>query len=298
MKNIWFVGVMLGALVIPLASSLIWITKDIRTQNTINETTKEFLWNIEPKIKIENLSYDTIEGVRNVSLSIKVPQEVIADITGDSKEDLSKQLAGKLNKDVALDVSITPVTSVTKKEAKILSPEEKIRQWIQIHLTEEYKNVIDLISVDYYTDAKRFAIVNLYTETNIKNKEVFEADLYDYLQEQEDLIDIILLSREENYTEPEKIREQKDDDMDLIKDSFATNFIKETKINNLDLLYVTDTRFLTRRPSILAAINITTTQDQETITQQLEDRKENLQIEIGTQIELEVIVEYLEKLSL
>ena len=253
--------------------------------------------NIDKKISIENLSYDTIEWVRNISLSLKVPQATLSDITDDTKQDLSKELASKLNKDVALDVSIIPVTTVTKKEAQQLSPEQKIRQVTQQYLDVLYQSKIDLVSVDYYTDTKRFAVFNLYTELQIKDKNDFRAKLYDHLQDSEDLIDIILIDWVENYTEPEKVRQQKDEDLDMIKQSFTTNFTKETTINNSDIVYVTDNDNPTRRPKILAALNITTTASSAQLSEKLEVRKWLLQQELGTQVELEVIVEYLDTLS-
>ena len=288
---------MLALLTIPLWSSLITITKDIRTQNIINRTTAKFLGDIDKKISIESLNYDTQNNTRNISLSIKAPQSVLWSITDTTKEILSKELATQLNRDVALDVSITPVTTVTKQEAKQLSPEQKLRQRTQEYLNVLYEDKVTIISIDYFKDTKRFAVLNLYTEIKINNKQEFEAKIYDYLQDREDLIDIIQIDRIDNYTEPEKVKQQKDQDLELVKESFDTSFAKETHINNLDIIYITDDENPTRRPKILAALNITTTASPDQLSDKMQQRKTQLQEDMGTEVSLEIVVEYLDTLS-
>ena len=288
---------MLALLTIPLWSSLITITKDIRTQNIINRTTAKFLGDIDKKISIESLNYDTQNNTRNISLSIKAPQSVLWSITDTTKEILSKELATQLNRDVALDVSITPVTTVTKQEAKQLSPEQKLRQRTQEYLNVLYEDKVTIISIDYFKDTKRFAVLNLYTEIKISNKQEFEAKIYDYLQDREDLIDIIQIDRIDNYTEPEKVKQQKDQDLELVKESFDTSFAKETHINNLDIIYITDDENPTRRPKILAALNITTTASPDQLSDKMQQRKTQLQEDMGTEVSLEIVVEYLDTLS-
>ncbi len=288
---------MLALLTIPLWSSLITITKDIRTQNIINRTTAKFLSDIDKKISIESLNYDTQNNTRNISLSIKAPQSVLWSITDTTKEILSKELATQLNRDVALDVSITPVTTVTKQEAKQLSPEQKLRQRTQEYLNVLYEDKVTIISIDYFKDTKRFAVLNLYTEIKISNKQEFEAKIYDYLQDREDLIDIIQIDRIDNYTEPEKVKQQKDQDLELVKESFDTSFAKETHINNLDIIYITDDENPTRRPKILAALNITTTASPDQLSDKMQQRKTQLQEDMGTEVSLEIVVEYLDTLS-
>jgi len=59
LKNMGFIVAILVLIMIPLASSLISITKGIRDQTIINDTTQEFLKTIDEKITIEELIYDT-----------------------------------------------------------------------------------------------------------------------------------------------------------------------------------------------------------------------------------------------
>lgn len=145
-------------------------------------------------------------------MSAKVAQTQLDSLDDDAKTRLTQRLAETLNTDIALDVEIIPVTSVTKKQAKELSPEQKIHQRTQEYLDVLYNEQISTVSVDYYTDKKRFAVINVYTETSISNKEILKIDLYTYLQEQEDLIDIIILERTENVIQPEKKVTQQEDD--------------------------------------------------------------------------------------
>lgn len=296
-KNTWFVVWMLLLIMIPLASSLIGITKDIRTQSTINDTTNSFLSNINEKISVENLEYDSKKNSKNISLSIKAPQSTLDMLDDQAKQDLTQQLAANLNRDVELDVTIIPVTSVTKKEAKELTPEQKIRDRVSSYLEVKYEDSISLVSTDYYTDKKRFAVLNLYTEQKIKDKGAFEAQLYENLQRREDLVDIMLVDRVENYTEPEKVKEQKDNDLEDIKKWFDTYFTKETNINNIDLVYITDNNNPVKRPSMLIALNMTTTASQDQLAERLTEWKNILENAYGTTVDLEVIVEYLDKLS-
>jgi len=198
---------------------------------------------------------------------------------------------------VQLDMTIIPVTSVTKKEAKELTPEQKIRDRVSDYLDIIYKDEITLVSTDYYTDKKRFAVLNLYTEQKISDKKEFESKLYDNLQRREDLIDILLLNRVENYTEPEKVKQQKDEDLESLRKEFSNYFSKETSINNIDLVYITDDNNLVRRPAMLIALNITTTATPQQLSDRFEERKSLLIQTLGTQVELEVTVEYLNTLS-
>ena len=291
---------MLVLLCIPLATSLISISRDITNTKIIRKTTEVYMKEIDPNIRIESLDFETVNSwSKNVSLALKVPQENISQLTDDTKIALTEELANKLEKDISLDVTITPITSVTAKEAKVLSPEQRLRQHINHYLDVMYSDVVSLLGIDYYTDNRRYTTVTLYTEDKIEDKLVFKKQLFDYLQEQEDLIDILALRREENYTEPEKVREQKDDDLDAIRESFNTTFTKETSINNIDLIYQTEgSESLPRRWSLLIALNMKTTIPSTLLQQKLENRKNLLQEQFSKKVELEVIVEQLEKVSI
>jgi len=197
---------------------------------------------------------------------------------------------------ISLDVTLIPITSVTAAQAQELSPEEKIRQYSKQFLDETYEGTINLLSTDYFTDSKRFAQLTIYTEQKIENKILFKNDLLAHIQEQEDLVDIISLQRQENRTEPEKVKEQKDLDLDSIQESFNTTFSKRTSINNLDLLYISP-EDENRRDTILIALNLTTTIGSESLEKKLETRKNDLQQSFAREVTLEVVVEFLESLT-
>jgi spore coat protein CotF len=191
---------------------------------------------------------------------------------------------------------LIPITSVTAAQAKELSPEEKIRQYSKQYLDSTYEGTINLLSTDYFTDSKRFAQLTIYTEQKIENKTLFRNNLLSHIQEQEDLVDIISLQRQENWTEPEKVKEQKDLDLDSIQESFNTNFSKRTSINNLDILYLSP-EDENKRDTLLIALNLTTTIGPESLEKKLETRKNDLQQSFTREVTLEVVVEFLESLT-
>ncbi len=295
--NIWFVFGMLVLLWIPLTSSLINITKNISTEKTIHSITNNFLNEIDEKIRVESLDISSESGEKNISLSLKIPQEKIDKLTDNEKQSLTQELAAALQKDVSLDVTLIPLTSVTAKQAKELSPEDKIRQHIKYYLDVIYNWNISLLSTDYFTDTKRFAQLALYTEHKVKNKIEFKQKLLSYIQDQEDLVDILSIQRQENWTEPEKVKEQKDIDLDTVKESFSTFFSKKTTINNIDLIYITPEQE-GKRDKLLVALNLTSTSSKKSLQDKLSDWKTLLQEEFAREVNLEIVVEFLESLSL
>lgn len=295
--NAWYVFFMLTILCIPLASSLIWITRDISTKKIINSVSERYFTNLSDQIRIESMNYEAVWSEQSdISLSLKVPQEYVENITDDSKRELTEKLSKSLEKDINLDVSITPITSVKVKEANVLTPEEMIRDSIEHYFTVLYNGNITLLWIDYYTSVKRFAHISVYTEKKISNKEGFKEKLYTYLQEQEDLIDILLVERQENYQEIEQEKWQEDYDMDHVRESFNTHFSQETKINNLDLIYYTPD--VGEDPRVIIAMNLTTTLNKSALQDALKAWKEKIQLDFPNQIEIEVVIEFLSKISL
>ncbi len=294
--NVGFILSILFLLGIPLTSSLVNITRNISNENTIRGITKSFLNDIDEKIRVESLDIESIAGARNISLSLKVPTEQLDQFTDEGKQQLTQDLAAALKKDVALDVNLIPITSVTAKQAKTLSPEEKIRQYVKLYLNDMYEWDISLLSTDYFTDSQRFTQLTLYTELKINNKIAFKNELLDHIQDQEDLVDILSLQRQENWTEPEKVREAKDDDMDIIRQSFDNFFSKRTSINNLDLIYVSGVTE-SERDKLLIALNLTSTESKAALEDKIEDRKNTLQEQFAKQVNIELVVEFLDSLS-
>ncbi|USN54453.1 MAG: hypothetical protein H6765_07990 [Candidatus Peribacteria bacterium] len=54
--------IMLLLLCIPLASSLISITKDLYVKDSINSTTKNFFAEIDYRIELQSMEYEKIPG--------------------------------------------------------------------------------------------------------------------------------------------------------------------------------------------------------------------------------------------
>ncbi len=231
-------------------------------------------------------------------MSLKVPQEQVENITDDSKKQLTEELSKKLNNNIALDVTLIPITSVTVKEAKEMSPEQKIRENVQHYLEVIYQDSITLLNTDYYTKNKRFAKLNLYIEDANVEKNKVRENLLNYIQDQEDLIDILLVEWQENYieNEPEEIDEIKNEELSRLSESFDAHFTQETRINSLDIFH--QSLDSSQRPTLVIALNITSTMKTEALEEELKNRKFVVQELFSQKVEIEAIVEYLGKVSL
>lgn|GEM_PF-2339617 len=272
------------------------ITQNITSDKTVQNITKSYLKSIDETIRIESLTTNINGKKRMISLSLKVPTEKLDKFTTEGKQQLTQDLAASLKRDVELDVTLVPITSVTAKQAKELSPEDKIRQYAKIYLEELKEPKISLLSTDYFTDSQRFAQLTLYTESKIDNKNEIKKNLLASLQEQEDLVDILSLQRQENRTEPEKVREQKDEDLDLVRQSFDTFFSKKTSINNIDLINVAGANENTRE-KLIVALNLTSTESKTSLQEKVAERKNVLQQQFGKEVNIELVVEFLDSLS-
>jgi uncharacterized membrane protein len=118
--------IMLMLLCIPLASSLVTITKNVHTQSTIKNITNTVIANIDDRISIETLGSVTNSDYEEISLTLKVPQEILKKITEEEQTNLAEQLSSALENEVVLDLRLLPVTRVTKTTEKIVLLHERI----------------------------------------------------------------------------------------------------------------------------------------------------------------------------
>ena len=69
--------VMLLLLCIPLASSLVTITRNIIQTDTVNRASKTFLTSIDERIELEHAEFERKDGARSISLTVRVPQTIL-----------------------------------------------------------------------------------------------------------------------------------------------------------------------------------------------------------------------------
>ena len=87
---------MLIVLCIPLASSLVSITKNVQVQSTIKNTTNTFVGNIDKRISLETMNIERIDDTQEISLTLKVPQELVKQLTEKEQSALTNNLAEAL----------------------------------------------------------------------------------------------------------------------------------------------------------------------------------------------------------
>ena len=111
----------------PLWTSMQAIALDYRTTQTIKEVSQDYLSTIHPQIRIQQVSYVDTLNVHRITLSLQSPEWVI--LTSDNTSILTKNLFVSLQKSVELDVQISYVASVYKKniEKPISDKEVSIR---------------------------------------------------------------------------------------------------------------------------------------------------------------------------
>lgn len=259
--------IMMLILCIPLASWLINITKNVQIKNNITTITKEFFAAIDPKIELENMTYTKQDGQHNISLSIKSPQDLLNQLTEHQQTALTNQLAQWLENDVIVDMSIIPVTSVTKEESKESTPKERVQMTSESFLSSLYHDKVYLLNLAYHGNTKAIVVVTFYTDDPSINTASFSTEYKNYIREQHNELDKIIINREKTDNEAipltpyqQRIRE--------LEHSF-TSFFPETILHNIDL------RELSNVDSIV--IHVSTPLAQDIFARNIESRKWHLQ---------------------
>jgi uncharacterized membrane protein len=111
------------AIAFPLTDSMKGIADDIKTNQILQQTSKDFLKSINTDIAVENINYQNIDADKiRVNIKIDVPNTIL--ITQQDKDDFSRVLAASTQKSVELDVNIVSISSVYIEQKKQPSKEE------------------------------------------------------------------------------------------------------------------------------------------------------------------------------
>lgn len=226
--------VMLVLLCIPLASSLVSITKNVHVQSTIKNTTNSFINNIDKRISLETLEVEKIDSTQEISLTLKVPQEVVKQLTEKEQTILTKKLAQALWEDIALDMRLLPVTKVSKISTIEVSLSEKIQQLTNNFITSLYHDKATLLDLTYYTNKKKIVVITLFVDRDFPTNNFSIA--YDaYIKETYPEVEKTLINRQyETQTTWVELTPQQKLKKD-IQDSFVSYF-GETALHKIDVL--------------------------------------------------------------
>lgn len=150
------------------------IANDIVTRQKIENTTKEFFGNINKKIEIEKISYQThTNDTLRISATIDVPSTT--PITENNKNELSKILALSTEKSVNLDLNIVNIASVSIDKKEEISKEEKLQTKLQEYFKSyditiiESKIAYDPLPLFYLNLFENDANIVKDTKTKIEN---------------------------------------------------------------------------------------------------------------------------------
>jgi uncharacterized hydrophobic protein (TIGR00271 family) len=174
-RNMIWASWILVILCIPLATSLIDIKHGLETQKIIQYTISSYLWVESPSTSLEGFDYEDNQ------LTIKLQSPPKSLLTQPQKESLSTLLAETLNKELTIDVSITPVYTATPLDALQPTLLELTRTVVETFLEANYP-FVEILNIDS-TQWKSILLLDLYSE------EVFDTvrcrtRLQEYLKEQ------------------------------------------------------------------------------------------------------------------
>lgn len=224
--------IMLMLLCIPLASSLVTITKNVHTQSTIKNITNTVIANIDDRISIETLGSVTNSDYEEISLTLKVPQEILKKITEEEQTNLAEQLSSALENEVVLDLRLLPVTRVTKTTEKIVLLHERIENSTREFLKSLYHWKAELLTLDYYTSNKRIIVATIFSDSDFPTS-TFSQKYDIFIKEAYPEVEKILINRQyetSNTTTEPTVKQKMQQD---ITASF-TNYFLETILHKLD----------------------------------------------------------------
>ncbi|MBU0625928.1 hypothetical protein KKH82_00355 [Patescibacteria group bacterium] len=126
---------MIVAISIPLTNSMKSIANDMQMTKTIEQTTKDFIHNLNEEITIKKSEYQNLEtDTIRINTTIEVPDTMI--ITQEHKNDLSKVLAASTKKSVELDLNIVTLSSIYIEQAIEATQEEVIQDLVNTKIKE------------------------------------------------------------------------------------------------------------------------------------------------------------------
>lgn len=157
----------------PLTQSMRNIADDIKTKQTIENVSNEFLANINKWIEIEKTSYQIQDNdTLRISTTIAVPSAT--PITEKHKNELSQMLALATQKSVNLDINIVNVSSVLIEKKEELTKDQQLQKKIQEYVQANTGMVIIESKIAY--NPTPLVYLNLiWGEKN--SKEIIEIDI-------------------------------------------------------------------------------------------------------------------------
>jgi hypothetical protein len=139
------------------------IANNMKTKQTIENVTNEFLDNINNKIEIEKISYQIQDNnILRISATIDVPNTT--PITEQQKNDLSKILALSTEKSVNLDLNIVNISSVLIEKKEEINNDKKVQEKIEEYITT--CTGITIIELKIAYNPNPLVYVNLFSENN------------------------------------------------------------------------------------------------------------------------------------
>lgn len=171
---IWASGILI-ILCIPLATTLIDIKQGLETQKIIQYTISNYLWAQSPTTSLQSFNYEDDQ------LTIKLQSPPKSLLTQPQKESLSELLAETLDKELTIDVSITPVYTATPLDALQPTLAERTRTTIERFLEANYP-FVEILNIDS-TQWQSVLLLNLYSEDNFDTVRC-RTRLQEYLKEQ------------------------------------------------------------------------------------------------------------------
>lgn len=226
--------IMMVVIAIPLASSLMHISKNIVTERVIDDTVNTFFHDIDEKITIEHITFKNENWARNISITAKVPQAQIEILTSEQQEILTKQLAASLRDDIQLDMILIPFTSISEAQATQPSLEDQINLKTTQFLNTLYHETAYLVEFTYIDTPRKIVIANFYADQAF-DKTQFQKQYISYLHESFPFIEKVILNRQSEYREELPPTEQQER-IKNITNNF-TSFFPETQLSKIIIDY-------------------------------------------------------------
>lgn len=149
------------------------------------------------------------------------------EITQAHKDELTTRIAQSLNDDIALTLTIIPFTSVKVSTTKTLSKTEITMSHIETFLDILYPPVILLDT--QIREQKQSVLITEFFSTESFDRDRFETQLNNYLEEKSMHYDVVLITRKDNQkdvedTEKDRTQQAWENSIDTLSSNFRSRF--------------------------------------------------------------------------
>lgn len=255
-------------IIIPLRQSMKSIAEEMKITQNIEKTSNEFLRNINKKIEIKKISYQTQENnTLRISTTIDVPNTT--PITEKHKNELSQILALATQKSVNLDINIVNISSVLIEKKEEITKDQQFQKTIQEYIKAN-TGIIIIESKIAYSPTPLVYLNLLWKEKN--NKSEIETDIEEISKEiLWNETNIIILWHEIN---GKKEQEERITNNQEIEKYIRENIYKDIYIDNLNI----DEQTITETEKIFyITIEIKSALSSKEIQSNIQNIKEKLQ---------------------